>query len=369
MRSWLGSFFYFDLYILGSSVLLLVLGLMMIYSTTLESPTNLLMHQMIFALIGFAGMFGLAFFDYRKLKKISGILYVIIVLSLLLVWLVGINVRGSTRWIDLGIFRLQPAEFAKLIIVIIMAKFLDQSGEKLQSWRYVLLSAIYIGIPAALILIEPDLGSALVIFFTWLMLLLFSKMNKKHLTILLASVLVLASLSWVFVLKDYQKDRVYTFLSPGQDPQGSGYNVIQSIIAVGSGGIHGRGVGRGLQSQLKFLPERQTDFIFASTAEELGLIGSLLIVSLFSLIAFRLIRASRQARDNFGMYLSLGIFFMLLIQAVINIGMNIGLLPVTGIPLPLVSYGGSSLVTTMLALGLVQSIVARQKAVRFERIS
>lgn len=337
----------------------------MIYSTTLNSPTNLLGRQLIYAVLGFIGLFALAFFDYRKLKKSSGWLYVLIILSLVLVWFLGRNVRGSTRWIDFGIFRLQPAEFAKLITVIIMAKFLDQSGEKLKDFRYVLLSAVYMGLPALLILIEPDLGSALVIFSTWLAMLLFSKMNKKHLAVLLVSVTVLSAFSWFFVLHDYQKNRIYTFLNPNKDPQGRGYNVLQSIIAVGSGSLTGRGVGRGLQSQLKFLPERQTDFIFASTAEELGLLGSAFIISMFGVIFYRLIKAARQARDNFGMYLSLGLLFMLLVQVVINIGMNTGILPVTGIPLPLLSYGGSSLITTMLAIGLAQSIIARQKAVRF----
>lgn len=366
MRNWLLSFRYFDLYIFTSSVLLLVLGLLMIYSTTLESGSGLLIKQAIFAVFGFAFLFVLAFFDYRKLKKSTGILYLLIVLSLLAVWFLGKNVRGSTRWIDLGIFRLQPAEFAKLIIVVIMAKFLDQSGEKLKSFRYLLLSAIYVFIPAVLILIEPDLGSSLVIMLTWFALLLFSRMNKKHLAIILVSAIVLSSFSWFFVLHDFQKNRIYTFLDPGKDPQGRGYNSLQSIIAVGSGGIAGRGVGRGLQSQLKFLPERQTDFIFASTAEELGLFGSLFILAMFALIFTRLIKAARKARDNFGMYLSLGIFFMLLFQVAINIGMNIGIMPITGIPLPLLSYGGSSLLTTMAALGLAQSVVARQKALRFD---
>ncbi len=365
MKAWLANFRYFDLYIFISSTLLLILGLLMIYSTTLESPSNLLVRQLAYAVLGFLGLFVLAFFDYRKFKKATGLLYVVIVLGLITVWVLGHNVRGSTRWIDLGIMRLQPAEFAKLIMVIILAKFLDQSGEKLKSIRYVLLSALYVGIPAVLILIEPDLGSALVVVFTWLAMLLTSKMNKKHLAVLLLGAVLVSSFSWFFVLHDYQKNRIYTFLNPSIDPQGRGYNVLQSIIAVGSGSILGRGVGRGLQSQLKFLPERQTDFIFASTAEELGLMGSLFILGLFGVIFFRLVRATKHARDNFGMYLTLGIFYMLLIQVLINIGMNIGLLPVTGIPLPLLSYGGSSLLTTMLALGLVQSVIARQKAVKF----
>jgi len=365
MKSWIGSFRYFDIYIFGSSTLLLILGLLMIYSTTLESPTNLLSRQLVFAVAGFILLFSLAFFDYRKLKKSTGILYLAIILGLLLVWFLGRDVRGSARWIDLGFFRLQPAEFAKLIMVVVMAKFLDLSGEKLKDLRYVILSAIYVAIPAVLILIEPDLGSALVVLATWGAMLVFSKMNKKHLALLILSAVLLGSFSWFFVLHDYQKNRIYTFMEPQKDPQGKGYNVLQSIIAVGSGSISGRGVGRGLQSQLKFLPERQTDFIFASTAEELGLLGSLFILGMFGVVFTRLIKAARHARDNFGMYLCLGVFFMLLFQVIVNIGMNIGILPVTGIPLPLLSYGGSSLITTMAALGLVQSVVARQKAVRF----
>ena len=365
MRSWFSNFRYFDLYIFGSSTLLLILGLLMVYSTTQSSPTNLLGRQLIYSIIGFIVLFSLAFFDYRKFRKSTGILYILIILSLILVWVFGRDVRGSTRWIDLGIFRLQPAEFAKLVMVVIMAKFLDQIGEKIKDLRYVILSAVYVGIPAVLVLIEPDLGSALVIFFTWLGMLLCSKMNKKHIVVLLLSIVVVSSFGWFFVLRDFQKNRIYTFLDPGLDPQGRGYNVLQSIIAVGSGSLTGRGVGRGLQSQLKFLPERQTDFIFASTAEELGLLGSLFILGMFGILFFRLVRAAKFARDNFGMYITLGVFFMLLSQVLINIGMNIGILPVTGIPLPLLSYGGSSLLVTMAAMGLIQSVVARQKALKF----
>ena len=359
------GFLHFDLYIFSSSLLLLILGLVMIYSTTLESSTNLMLRQIVFAVLGFLGMLGLAFFDYRKIKKISGVLYLIILLALLGVWFFGPSIRGSTRWIDLGIFLKTTSLAMEGLMVIIMAKFLAESGEKLKDWRYVLLSALYVGIPVFFILIEPDLGSTLVIFFTWLLMLLFSRMSKKHLVVLLLILSLLSVFFWAFILQDYQKDRIYTFLDPNQDPQGSGYNVIQSIISVGSGSITGRGLGRGLQSQLKFLPERQTDFIFASTAEELGLLGSAFIITMFGVIFVRLVKIIKHARDNFGMYLSLGIFFMLLTQVLINIGMNIGLAPVTGIPLPLISYGGSSLVSTMLALGLIQSVVARQKAVRF----
>lgn len=365
MRNYFSRFQYFDIYLFSSSILLLLLGLLMIYSTTLESSTNLSFRQGLFAVLSLVFLFLAAFYDYRSLQKATPFLYVIIILLLAGVLFFGTEIRGSTRWFNLGFFTIQPAEFAKIILVIVMAKFLSRQGEKLKDFRYVLLSALYILLPAGLILIEPDLGSALVVLATWFGMLIFSAMNKKHILILIAAFLVLALFSWQFLLHDYQKTRVETFLNPSKDPQGQGYNVLQSIIAVGSGHLLGRGVGRGLQSQLKFLPERQTDFIFASTAEELGLIGSSVIIILYFVIFFRLIKTVQRARDNFGMYLALGIFFMLFVQVVINIGMNLGLLPVTGIPLPLVSYGGSSLVVTLISLGLIQSIVAKQKAVRF----
>jgi rod shape determining protein RodA len=365
MKNWLASFRYFDVYIFGSSTLLLILGLLMIYSTTLNTDLNLLSRQIIFGVVAFLMMFGVAFFDYRKLKKFTPWLFLLMVGALMFVLFFGHTVQGSTRWINFGFFLLQPAEFAKLAMVIIMAKFLDQSGEKIKSFRYVFLSLIYVTIPAFLILIEPDLGTALVLFAIWGGMLMFSKMQKKHAAILLLGAIAFSVFSWFFLFQDYQKNRIHTFIDPMSDPRGRGYNVIQSVIAVGSGSITGRGVGRGLQSQLDFLPERQTDFIFASTAEELGLFGSGFVIAMFGLIFFRIIKAMRHARDNFGMYLALGVFFMLLFQVTVNIGMNIGILPVTGIPLPLLSYGGSSLMTTMLALGLIQSIVARQRAVKF----
>ncbi|MBI2356246.1 MAG: rod shape-determining protein RodA [Candidatus Doudnabacteria bacterium] len=345
--------------------MLLVLGLLMIYSTTYESGAGLFEKQIIFAAAGITVMLFLAFFDYHNLKKITAWGYVVIILSLVSVWLFAEPIRGSTRWIDLGFFRFQPAEFAKIIMVIVTAKVLDQQGEKIKDFRYVLLSLIYVVIPIFLILIQPDLGSAIVIFCTWLGMMAFSKISKKHLVWIFAGLAVAAVLAWFFFLHDYQKQRINTFIDPASDPQGSGYNVIQSIIAVGSGEYFGRGVGRGLQSQLEFLPERQTDFIFASTAEELGFVGSLLILVLFFLILFRLIKIMNSTRDNFGMYLTLGIFFMLLVEILINIGMNVGLLPVTGIPLPLLSYGGSSLLTVFLALGIIQSIAARRKVIKF----
>ena len=338
----------------------------MVYSTTNnDSGTQLLFRQALFGSLGLAGMFFLTLYDYRNLKKITPWLYLGMITMLLIVYFFGPVVRGSARWIDLGFFRMQPAEFAKLGMVIIMAKFLDTQGMKMKNFRYIILSGVYLAIPMFLILIEPDLGSSLVVFAVWFGMLLFSRISKKHLGILILIFAIAAVSAWFFVLHDYQKQRVYTFLDPYSDPQGQGYNVLQSIIAVGSGHLLGQGVGRGLQSQLDFLPERQTDFIFASTAEELGFVGSIVLLGLYFVMFIRIIKTCQSSRDNFGMYLSLGVFIMLLTQVVINIGMNIGIMPVTGIPLPLLSLGGSSLITTLLSLGVVQSVVARQKAVRF----
>ncbi|HYF97566.1 MAG TPA: rod shape-determining protein RodA [Coxiellaceae bacterium] len=365
MKNWFVNFKYFDLLIASSSTLLLLLGLIMIYSTKLDRGSAMLIRQITAVVLGMVGLFALAFFVYRNLKKITPWLYLLMIGALVYVLFFGAVIRGSARWIDFGFYQLQPAELAKLVVVIIMAKLIDQHGEKLKDFKYVVLSGIYVLIPMGLILVEPDLGSALVVFGTWFGMLVFSPMRKKHLAVLVVLFIIAAVLAWFFMLHDYQKERVHTFINPMSDPQGSGYNVLQSIIAVGSGGWWGHGVGRGLQSQLDFLPERQTDFIFASTAEELGMLGSLIILSLFAVLFTRLIKTAAAARDNFGMYLTLGVFFMLLIQVLINIGMNIGILPVTGIPLPLLSYGGSSMLTTLLALGLVQSVVARQKVLKF----
>jgi rod shape determining protein RodA len=262
MRKFTSVFRYFDLYIFSSSVLLLFLGLIMIYSTSLDSESNLLWRQIIFMIVGFVVMMALAFYDYRNLKKVTPWLFVFVIVSLLAVWILGPTIRGSARWIDLGFFRFQPSEFAKLFMVIITAKYLDQQGEKIKALPYVLKALIYIGIPTILILIQPDLGSAVVLFLTWFGMIMFSRMNKKDLALLLIFFTIIGATFWAYGLQDYQKQRLETFLDPNLDPQGQGYNVLQSIIAVGSGEIFGRGIGRGLQSQLKFLPQKGRRILF-----------------------------------------------------------------------------------------------------------
>lgn len=358
-----------DWFLIAAAALLLAVGLIMLYSITGQGvaiSSSLMVRQLIFGLVGFALLFSISLFDYRSLQRSSGFLYVLTIVLLLLVFAWGHVARGSSRWIDLGFFRFQPAEFSKLFLIIILARFFALHRDSMDRFRNVLLSLVYVAIPAGLILIEPDLGSAIVLFMIWLGMLLNSRVNWKHIAILALIGVVVAGVGWEFVLHDYQRNRIETFLNPGADPLGKGYNVIQSTIAVGAGSFLGTGLGHGTQSQLRFIPERQTDFIFASLAEELGFVGAMFLLILFLLLFSRIVRTSSVSRDSYGRYVALGVLSMLLAQAVINIGMNIGIMPVTGIPLPLISYGGSSLFVTLVSLGLIESIFIRHRGLAFE---
>ncbi len=284
--------------------------------------------------------------------------------ALVLVLFAGHAVQGSSRWFNLGIISFQPAEFADIIVIFILARFFALRRGEINIWKNILLSFVYALIPILLIAKEPDLGSALIIFIIWLGMLFLSNVNKKIFIYIFLIFSALSVFSWRFVLKDYQKNRILTFVNPRLDPKGKGYNVQQAIISVGSGGLVGTGLGRGLQSQLRFLPERQTDFIFASAAEELGLLGSAVILVLYFLLLYRILIIYGRSRDDLGRFIVAGVFFMILGQCVINIGMNIGLLPVTGIPLPFISYGGSSLITVAMGAGAVEAVAIRSKGIR-----
>lgn len=358
---------YLDWSIFTTSIILSLIGLMMIYSTGLSSPatSNLWLRQLLFFGIGLAGLIIFASIDYRTLRRGSTFFYLLSLLLLAGVLIFGLEIRGSSRWFSLGFFNFQPSEFSKFALLIIMAKFMQGSAPLLVKFRYVLTSAALALIPAFLIMLEPDLGSAFMHIAIWLGLLLVSPMPKRYLLYLLIIFLIVGAVAWQFFLADYQKDRVLSFLNPTADPLGRGYNVIQSMVAVGAGGVFGRGLARGLQSQLKFLPERQTDFIFASTVEELGILGGGLILLLFLFLFYKMIKIISHARDAFGTYLASGIFFLLLVQTVVNIAMNLGLLPVTGVTLPFLSYGGSSLVITMWFMGILQNISRKAVTVRF----
>lgn len=359
----------FDWPLLASSLVLALLGLMMIYSTGLSSggglESGLWLRQAFFLLAGLLVFFFFATLDYHNLQKASSIFYLLALLLLILVLLWGREIRGSTRWFSFGFFNFQPAEFAKLALLILLAKYFQKEGGLMRRFRNVARSFVYAAVPAALVAAQPDLGSAALLASIWVGFLLISPMPRRFFLYLLLIFLVFSGVSWRFFLHDYQKDRVRSFLQPTADPLGRGYNVIQSIVAVGSGGWTGQGLARGLQSQLRFLPERQTDFIFASTVEELGFVGGAAVLALFAFLLLRGVRIFRQARDAFGTYLSGGITFLFFVQAAVNIGMNLGLLPVTGITLPFMSYGGSSLLVSFASLGIMQNIARHSAAVRF----
>ena len=356
--------------ILFSAVLLLVVvGLITIFSVSYSGEGADFLNfkkQVLFALVGFAGMFFAASVDYRMLKNYSGALYAFTLLSLVAVLFLGSLTRGTTGWFDLGYFSIQPAEFAKIVMIIVLAKSLSEMGNYSRIMKKILVSGFYISLPVGLILLQPDLGSSLVIMFIWFCLLCVFGLKKKQIVLFALVGILTSAAGWLFLLKDYQKNRILTFIDPQMDPLGSGYNVIQSMVAIGSGSFWGKGLGHGSQSQLNFLPEKHTDFIFAVIAEEMGFIGGALVLVLFAIIFYRLFVIAEEAQDNFGKLLVLGTVFLLIFHMLINIGMNMGIMPVTGIPLPFVSYGGSSLIAFLLMIGVVQSVYVNGRRYRFK---
>lgn len=366
MRAFYQKFRAFDLPLAAVSFLLLILGLALIYSTSLASGSLAQFYrQSVFAVLALAAYGFFAFYNYHNLCKANRVIYPILIGVLLLVLVFAREIRGSSRWLDFGFFRFQPAEFAKLAVALGLSRWMYLRRGQINAWKNILLTLAYVLIPAALVALEPDLGSAVIILAIWLGTLAISSMNKKYLIIFALAALIFSGVAWKYFLHDYQRTRVEVFLNPNLDPRGRGYNVRQAVISVGSGGLLGRGLGQGLQSGLKFLPERQTDFVFASSAEEVGFVGSLGILALFSYLFWRFLRIMKRSKDALGFYLVGGLLFMLFSQMSINIGMNLGLLPVTGIPLPFFSYGGSSLLVVFIALGMVQNVARQSRALRF----
>jgi len=301
-------------------------------------------------------------------QKYSTTLYFVTIAVLFLVLLFGTTVNGTAGWLSFGIFQIQPVEIAKVTLIIFLASFISKKKSELGEWVRVIASLVLTAVLILLVLRQPDLGSSLVLAAIWIGMILASGIRFKHFVVLACIGAGLVFASW-FALADYQKDRIETFLHPESDPQGSGYNVLQAMVAVGSGGISGKGLGYGSQSQLSFLPEKHTDFIFAVVSEELGLIGAWFVIGLYGVLLFRIQRIARQANDNFGYLVALGVMIMIFFQVMINIGMNIGLLPVTGLPAPLLSYGGSSLLSVFLSLGLLLNISSKKKEESDTRLS
>jgi len=344
--------------LLISSSLLVLFGLITLYSFDAidgEEGLYFFWRQAIFACFAFGVAFFMFRLSYRALQMASTQLYFLALGVLLFVILFGDTVRGTAGWIDFGLFRVQPVEIVKIILILFLASFFVSKRNQFGDIGKIIVSFFLVFFLVGLVLMQPDFGSAVILVGIWAGMLFVSDMKTKYVFILLGLAIFVAGSSW-FVLEDYQKDRIMVTINPEIDAQGSGYNVIQSMIAIGSGGITGKGIGNGSQSQLLFLPEHHTDFIFASIVESLGFIGAIFLLVLYGILLHRISSIAMTAGDSFGFLVASGVYVMLLVQIIINIGMNIGIVPVTGIPLPLLSYGGSSLVATAMGLGMVANI-------------
>lgn len=354
----------FDWVLVGAVLMVTLMALLNLYSAThLNSSIGITVFfkQFYFYVMGFGLIFCIIMVDYKVLATWSYPLYMLGILMLLAALAIGETVAGSQRWIDLGFFRLQPSEPAKLILVIVLASYYYRKDTGKGFTLVELLTPIVLTlVPFLLILKQPDLGTALMLVILFASMTLFVKLKWSSLAILGGTGLSAIPIGWKFFLKPYQRQRIETFLSPESDPLGSGYHITQSKIAVGSGLKFGKGYLHGTQSQLDFLPERHTDFAFSVWAEEWGFIGSLFFLACYFFILLWGLNIALSARDKFGMLLAFGIVSLLFWQAFINLAMVMGLLPVVGIPLPLFSYGGSSLLTNLIGIGILINIRMRR---------
>jgi len=348
----------FDWLMFLPAFILSIVGLTAIYSADLAKSgadfSNFKKQAATF-LLGLLIFFLACILNYRQLRNGKNILYFLGAAALAAVLLFGQKLHGTRGWFILGPLSLQPVEIIKIILVIFLAEYFSREGRNLFTFSDILKSLVAVLIFAGLVLLQPDLGSTIILFLIWLGMLLISRVRKKHILIL-AFIFICASLaSWLFVLQPYQKDRIRVFINPALDPLEGGYNIKQSIIAIGSGGLWGKGLGFGSQSQLRFLPEAHTDFIFAMIAEEMGFLMAAVVLGLFGLLFWRVIHLAQNGQNDFTAYLAVGFLVIFFSETAINIGMNLGLAPVTGLALPFVSLGGSSLVSKFLMVGILES--------------
>lgn len=345
-----------DWILVGSLIPLVVGGLMTMYSFTGES--NVFSKQVIWVGISFIAFFSLSFVDFRFFRKTTPVMsiYMTAIVFLVLVLLVGRTIKGARSWIDFGFFSFQPADFAKLALILVLSKYFSKRHVEIGNIKHIIISGLYAFGLFFLVMLQPDLGLGIILFFIWFGMILLAGISKKHLfAVVMLGAITFTGL-WVYVFKDYQKNRIMTFLHPLADIRGAGYNSYQSTIAVGSGAIIGKGIGYGTQSRLNFLPEYETDFIFAAFAEEWGFVGVLFLIGSFALLIFRIMDNATKGESNFEILFASGVAIMFIGHFIINVGMNMGVMPVTGIPLPFVSYGGSHLLVSFVALGMIMGM-------------
>ncbi len=352
------------------TVSLSLLGILLIGSATHINRDGLNLYDFIekqgaFLAVNLAICAFLQRYDYRRIFHWTPLLYGLNLLTLIAVMAVGVSALGAQRWIQIGPISIQPSEFAKLVYIICLARLLCWQKLDLQKWRGLIYVAFFLLAPFVLVLMQPDLGTSLVFGAITLGGIYMAGVRLKLLGKIFGAMVAMLPLAWVFVLKEYQKNRILVLFDPERDPFRTGYHVIQSKIAIGSGGLIGKGLFAGTQSQLNFLPENHTDFIFAVLGEELGLVGALLLLLLYFILLYRGVLIASSTKDPFGRYIAVGIVSMWLFQIFINIGMTIGIMPVTGIPLPFLSYGVSSLTVNICGAALLLNIYTHRKQLLF----
>ncbi len=344
---------------------LCILGLLVIYSSTYQESLKygvmqITKKQFLHILTGLFFCFLVAIIDYHEIVKIAIPLYFFSLIMLIYVIIGGKDSGGSRRWIQILGQEFQPAELAKITLIIFLTDFLNRQRDKISNFLYFSLPLLFAGIFMLLIYKQPDLGTAIVFFAITVFMIFVAGISWKYIMVAFLALISLFPITWSF-LKDYQKNRLLLFINPEKDPLGAGYNIIQSKVAIGSGGIFGKGLFAGIQSQLKFLPAQHTDFVFAVIGEELGFIGAILLISLFAILLWKGIRIAQEAPDLLGTFMATGVTSFLFTHILINIGMSMGLIPATGLPLPFVSHGGTFMVTNFVGIGLLLNIHLRSK--------
>ena len=354
-------YFHIDWALLTAILALCGLGLVMIYSATHDDTRGapLVVTQVYAIVLGIGAMLVMLMLDYRTFTDKSHLIYVAILAVLIYVLLFGHEGKGARRWIPLGGFNLQPSEFAKIAVALVLAKFFGENRGAPQ-WTDLAIGGVLTLIPLGLIAKEPDLGTAVTLLPIFLAIAYLAGMQMRILGILLLASVLAAPIAWKFALKDYQKSRISTFIDPSLDAKGAGYQQIQARITVGSGGLTGKGFRQGTQGQLRFLPEVDNDFIFSVLAEEHGFAGVLVALGLYLFVILRALEAARLAKDRLGSYLVLGVLASFTFQVVYNVTMSAGLAPVKGLTLPLMSYGGSSMIATLAGFGLILNVRMRR---------
>jgi len=350
-----------DFTLLFAVVFLCFYGLLVLYSSTRlatmgeSDPYFFVKRQSLWMLLGFLFLTIIIFFDYHNLERYSKVIYFGAIVLLIMVIISGRSTYGARRWLAIGPFDFQPSEFAKIALIAFLTDFLAKNKSKLDNFFYYLLPFVYTGLLILLVFMQPDLGTSLVYLAILIIMLFVVGVKIKFLVFTFLAALSSIPVLWIF-LKDYQKNRLILFLNPNLDPLGGGYNVIQSRIAIGSGGFLGNGIFRGIQSQLNFLPAQHTDFIFSVIGEELGFVGTILLLGLYAIILWRGIKIALEARDLLGTLLATGAVSLLFFHIVVNIGMAMGMLPATGLPLPFLSYGGSFMISNLMVIGILLNV-------------